>query len=275
MSEEQPAREQPPESASSSTPATNTLIAAALGLVVVLLGVGAAYVIGTNRAPETPAAVSSPGGDPAQLGMLTTGTGSATGVPDQLRFTVTVHHSAADVTDAMNATSADTRKVVKALTGQGVERKDIRSANVSVEPNYRYSGGQELITGYSASERLSVKVRDIKIAGKVISSTASAAGNAVRIGGIAMSVADPSDLQKRARENAIADARTKAEQFAAAAGRKLGEVVVVEESTEPAPDYELQRGALDSLLADTVGAVPINPGTQTTKVYVNVRWSFA
>jgi len=250
-------------------------ISAVLALVVVMLGIGAAYVIGTNHAPasaEAPATAAP--ADPAQLGMVVSGTGSATGVPDQLRFTVTVHHSAAHVTAAMNATSADTRQVVRALAAQGIARTDIRTAGVSVQPTYRYSDGQELISGYAASERVAVKVRDIKIAGKVISATATAAGNAVRIGGITMSVADPTVLQAQARAQAIADARTKAKDFAKAVGRDLGEVQVVEES-EPTQEYSGTRAGLDALKADIAAAVPINPGTQTTKVYVQVRWSFA
>jgi uncharacterized protein YggE len=248
----------------------------ALAAVAVLLAVGGAYLLGSDRAPDetTPPAATPP--ETAAGGLLVTGTGTAIGVPDQLRFTVTVQHSASEVAAAMSATSADTRRVVKVLVEQGVERKDIRTATVSVQPNYRYSGGQELITGFSASEKISVKVRDIKIAGKVISATANVAGNAVRIGGLTMSVADPSALQEQARNQAVADARTKAEQYAEAAGRELGEVVVVEE-TSPETPYELERwtadrGMLSSLKA---GSVPINPGTQTTKVYVTVRWSFA
>jgi uncharacterized protein YggE len=252
-----------------------TWLGVTIAVVVVALGITAAYVIGTNRSDAAATPAATPSGDPAQLGVVVSGTGSAIGVPDQLRFTVSVHHSAADVTDAMNATSADVRSVVRALTSAGVAKADIRTASVSVQPTYRYSGGQELITGYAASERVSVKVRDIKVAGKVISATANAAGNAVRIGGISMSVADPSTLQEQARESAIADARTKAEQFATAVGRKLGEVVVVEESTETPQPYQLRRGALDYLAADNAAAVPINPGTQTTKVHVSVRWSFA
>jgi uncharacterized protein YggE len=273
--EEHSSNEQPAEIVTAPRAPMPGWIGAVLAVVVVMLGIGAAYVIGTNRATDdvaTPAAAAA--GDPSQLGMVVSGIGSATGVPDQLRFTVTVHHSAADVTDAMNATSADTRQVVRALVDQGIAKADIRTAGVSVQPTYRYSGGQELISGYAASERVAVKVRDIKIAGKVISATATAAGNAVRIGGITMSVADPTALQAQARAQAIADARTKAEDFAKAVHRKLGEVEVVQES-EPTEDYSYQRAALDTLKADVAAAVPINPGTQTTKVYVQVRWSFA
>jgi uncharacterized protein YggE len=195
-------------------------------------------------------------------------------VPDQLRFTVTVHHGAADVTAAMDATSADTRRVVRALVDHGIAKQDIRTTGVSVEPTNRYSGGQELISGYAATVRLALKVRHINIAGQENSATATAARNAVRIGGITMSVADPTSLEAQARAQAIADARAKAEDFARAVDRRLGEVEVVEES-EPTQDYSAQRGTFDLLRADAAAAVPINPGTQTTKVYVQVRWSFA
>jgi uncharacterized protein YggE len=269
--EDQPVGDQPVGSRPTRTVA---VLVAAVAVLGVVLGLGAAYEIGTNRTTPDAPVPEADGGDPAQLGMVVSGTGSATGVPDQLRFTVTVHHSAAEVTDAMDATSADTRQVVRALVDRGIAKQDIRTAGVSVQPTYRYSGGQELISGYAASERVAVKVRDIKIAGQVISATATAAGNAVRIGGITMSVADPTSLEAQARAQAIADARAKAEDFAKAVGRTLGEVEVVEES-EPTQDYSAQRATLDLLRADTAAAVPINPGTQTTKVYVQVRWAFA
>lgn len=276
MSEE-PVDQQPAETQPRHAITMPAWIGVVLAVVVVLLVVGTAYALGANRGTDDEAAVAPAAatGDAAQ-GMVVSGTGTATGVPDQLRFTVTVHHSAADVTDAMNATSGDTRRVVRALTAQGVAKGDIRTAGVSVQPNYRYSGGQEVITGYAATERVAVKVRELKIAGKVISAAANAAGNAVRISGLTMSVADPSAILAKARAQAVADARTKAEQFAAAAGRKLGEVVVVEES-EPQSDYpELQQRELNGFISDTPAAkVPINPGTETTKVYVRVRWSFA
>ena len=275
MSEDEQPVEGRPQPAPGMPPRISPVIGAVVAVVVVMLGIGAAYVIGTNHDPRSAATPAAPVADTSQQGMVVTGTGSATGVPDQLRFTVTVHHSATDVTAAMNATSADTRQVVRALTAQGIAEADIRTAGVSVQPTYRYAGGQELISGYAASERVAVKVRNIKIAGKVISATATAAGNAVRIGGITMSVADPTTLEAQARAQAIADARTKAEDFAKAADRALGEVVTVEEA-QPSQDYSYPRSALDGLLdSATVAKVPINPGTQTTKVYVQVRWSFA
>jgi uncharacterized protein YggE len=267
--------EQLPEPAPRPSSSTPSWVGMVVAVVVVAIGIGAAYVLGTNRSDAAQSPAASPSGDPAQLGVVVSGTGSAVGIPDQLRFNVTVHHSAAEVTDAMNATSADTRKVVRALTTAGVAKKDIRTTSVSVQPTYRYSGGQELISGYSASERVAVKVRDLKIAGKVISTTAAAAGNAVRIGGLAMSVADPTGLLEQARTQAIADARSKAEQFAKAAGRSLGEVVVVEESTaEPYAEAD-RTGMLDMAAKGLVARVPIDPGTQTTKVDVRVRWSFS
>jgi uncharacterized protein YggE len=274
MSEEQHPEE--PRAEPAAKPSTPPWIGAVVAVVVVALGIAAAYVLGTNRSDATASTPPTAPADQAQLGVVVSGTGSAAGVPDQLRFGVTVHHSAAVVTDAMNATSADTRKVVRALTAAGVAKMDIRTTSLSVQPNYRYSGGQELISGYSASERIAVRVRDIKIAGTVISSTATAGGNAVRIGGFAMSVANPSGLEEQARNQAMSDARTKAEQFAKAAGRTLGEVVVVEESSaEPAYPTDA-TGTLDSLARGYAAKrVPIDPGTQTTKVDVTVRWSFS
>jgi len=249
---------------------------AVVSVLASLLVVTAGYVVGSSRASgadSTGSVVDQAAVDPSHLGMLVAGTGSAVGVPDQLRFNVTVQHHESDVTTAIDETSADVRKVVRALTSKGIDRKDVRTANVTVQPTYRYAGGQEQITGYSASERITVVVRELRTAGAVISATANAAGNAVRIGGIGMSVADPSTLLATARANAIADARTKAEQFAKAAGRSLGKVVVVEETRASEPDYN-PRALLDAT-ATTAGRVPINPGTETEKVDVRVRWSFA
>ena len=76
--------------------------------------------------------------------------------------------------------------------------------------------------GYTAYQNLSVTVRDAALVGALVDAFAGVAGNALTIDHIGFDVADPQPLLARARESAFADARAKAEQYAALAGRELG-----------------------------------------------------
>lgn len=239
--------------------------------LVLFVAIAAAYLVGARadasdeREPVTR--------DPAARGFMAPGTGTVTAVPDQLSFDVSVTHHDADSVRAMNETSAGIRRVRKALTGAGVARKDIRTASVDVRPTYRYEKGRTIFTGFSSTQGLRVLVRDLPSAGKVLSKAAVAVENSGRIGDISMEIGDRSALIEEARTKAVEDARSAAQTFAAATGRKVGAVLYVEEAVvnpNRYRDYVRTGLSLDAFAAQ---AVPIEAGEQEVTVNVKVRWA--
>lgn len=238
------------------------------------LAVLAAYLIGstqsgssTARAAERPSAVDEPS-------IVMTGTGEATGVPDQLKFSLTVRGSAADVSTALQSSSATTRRIVKAVRAHDVAFKDIQTTGLSIRATYDYSGdGPPVITGYAATQNMSVLVRELPEAGATISDAVSAGGNSVRLHDVRLQIGDEDALLEQARAAAFAEAQAKAEQYAAEAGRSLGDVASVRE-VQVTPRINQVYASAAFGTAERAASVPIRAGSAELKVTVSVVWSF-
>ena len=193
------------------------------------------------------------------------GSGQVQGVPDTLTADVGIEFTAPDVTTAMNQTNDRQQAVINALTGASVDRKDISTTDVSLQPEYDSSGGA--ITGYRAGNSIRVNIHPADSASHVLAVIVSAGGDATRINSVSYSIADDSQLVKDARARAFQDAKNRAEQYAQLSGLKLGKVISISEASggastmPPAPP----RGG-------TVENVPLEPGQQTVTFSVTAVW---
>ncbi len=263
---------------------TARLIPAALAACLALLlalALFAAYAVGSGR--DTGAVVLSPaasGTDARTYGTITmTGTGEATGVPDQLAFSLAVTRKADDVGTATDQTSATMRRALAALAKEGVLRKDTKSTGLSIDPEYDYpSYGPPVLTGYRVRQSASVLVRDLRSAGKAIAAAVQAGGNAVRVSGIGLRIGDKDALLADARDEAVKAATAKAQQYAEATGQPLGRVLTVKEGSVaarvPQPQVNEVYGRVASLDTAALKALPIRAGRTDLSVRVTVVWRF-
>ncbi|MGI8433584.1 MAG: SIMPL domain-containing protein [Nocardioidaceae bacterium] len=234
----------------------------------------AAYFLGSAQAPSSTASAADTG-TAATDTISMTGVGEATGIPDQLTFALDVHASAADVSTALDSANRTTHRVLAAVSGQDVARKDVQTTGLSINANYDYSGdGPAVITGYSVSEYMSVLVRELPTAGATISAAVGAGGNAVRLHDVRLKIGDEAKLLSEARAAAFAEAQDKAEQYAEASGRTLGEVSTVREASAGQSDSSssLRTAAAADFSATSL---PIRAGSADLHVTVSVVWSFA
>ena len=118
------------------------------------------------------------------------------------------------------------------------------------------------------SNSVSAKVRDINATGKVVDDAVNAGGNDVQIQGISFTIDKPDDLQRQAREQAIADARDKADTLAKAGGVSLGDAISITEGGGVQP-VQASPAAASGPAAQT----PIQPGELDVTVTVNVTWA--
>ncbi|MFP5252863.1 MAG: SIMPL domain-containing protein [Actinomycetes bacterium] len=244
--------------------------------VAVAVTVVSAYALGSGGADDAVTTGLSPAsaGEEADGGTGTIalrGTGERSGVPDQLSFRLSVRAKADDVTTALDDTSRTLRRVLAALEGVQVRRRDVQTTGLSVRPDYAYySSGPPVLTGYVATQSVSVLVQELRDSGAAIAAAVEAGGNAVRVAGVRLRIGDRDALLADARDAAVAQARAKAEQYAAATGQTLGPVLSVREVHA--------RGGRDVALAygraalDTAAAVPIRAGTEDLTVTVAVVW---
>jgi uncharacterized protein YggE len=193
------------------------------------------------------------------------GSGQVQGVPDTLTADAGIEFTAPDVTVAMNQTNDRQQAVINALTGAGVDRKDISTTEVSLQPRYDSSGGT--ITGYRADNSIRVKIHPADSASHVLAVIVGAGGDATRINSVSYSIADDSQLVKDARTRAFQDAKNRAEQYAQLSGLKLDKVISISEASggaAPAPPAPPRSGMQ--------AAVPLEPGQQTVSFSVTVVW---
>jgi uncharacterized protein YggE len=195
-----------------------------------------------------------------------TGEANVSVPPDQARIDGGVTSDSKTAREASDANNAAMGKVLQALKGAGIEEKDYQTSRLSLQPQYAPNrAGPSPITGYRASNRVTVRIRDVTKVANVIDVLVGAGAN--DIGGINFMVSQASKLLDEAREKAITDARRKAEIYAKAAGVTLGEPLSISEEGAPTPVF---RGKMASTMA---AGAPVAQGEETLSVSVNVSWA--
>ena len=249
------------------------LLAGLVGLALVtaylLGGQGDAVTAPASAATEDQSARS----DKRLIRMV--GTGEATAVPDQISFSVSATAKRMDLDDALAASNATMRRVLAGLADHGVEKADVQTTGLSMHPEYHYPlNGRPVLTGYRVTQRAQVQVDELARGGPAIGTAVDAGGNGVRVSGIRLGIADPDAVLERARDAAVEAATTKAEQYAAATGQALGQVVSVQELSGSTRRYQptsLLENSYRS--ADLAKALPIRAGEDDLKVRIQVVWA--
>jgi uncharacterized protein YggE len=200
-----------------------------------------------------------------------TGEGTVQGIPDTLTATFRVHDRAGDVQGALDAANNHVDRVIAALRRQGVNNKDMETADLSLDTSYDQNGHP---SGYEASESLTVRIDGLKHVGRVISAASTSAGNSLSIDGLSLDITKDADLINRARAKAFAEAKAAAAQNAALAGRQLGDVTSIKETTEGSSMPVPQPYYADALRA-TAKSIAIRPGQQPVSVRLAVVWTIA
>ncbi len=196
----------------------------------------------------------------------TSGVGSVAEVPDMAEVSIGATHEAPTAGAALSATSEDLRAVLDVLEAAGIASRDIATGSVSVQP-VRSRGDQlqtepPRITGFQASNTLSVRVRDIAQVGSILDAAVQDGANTFN--GLRFSFQDPEPLQDRARAAAVRDAMRRAAQLAAASGVTLGPVLKITETDgAPGPAFEMAASA-------RMSDVPVAAGEQTVRVRVEM-----
>ena len=259
---------------------TSSQRAAVIGVATAILLTGA-FAAGAGLDGSTPAAAAAPAGGQAVLTgqavtgvsgarITVTGTGNVTGTPDQLMLSMGVQTSGGSVSAALARANRAVRAVTAALTRTGVRASDIQTSNLSIQPTY---GSSPVPDGYGVSESIQVTLRDLAIAGTQISDAVRAGGNATVVDGVSLNLNDNGSLLAAARARAVADARTKATQYARALGQPLGPLVTMSEQgpVQPLPVFAAS-GARPS---PNPSPVPVSPGTQQVSVTVTAVFALA
>lgn len=196
------------------------------------------------------------------------GTGSVTIPADYATLTLGVTTSRTTVEEASKENADIMKKVLDALAQAGVAEKDIQTAQFQINPNidYRYgdANGQQVITGYQVTNQVSVTLWDLDKAGQVLDAAVAAGVN--ESGSIAFRSTKEQEAADEAMKNAVAEAQRKAGLLAEAAGRTLGSLTSIQETSDGY--YPLAK----EMSMDSSAGTPIMKGGVTVSCTVSMTY---
>jgi uncharacterized protein YggE len=223
-----------------------------LALLTAAIGGSALLIAPASAQSETPA-------------ISVTGEATISVPPDQAQVEAGVTSNGKTAREASEANNVTMGQVLLALKAAGIDGKDIQTSRLSLQPQSAPNHSTNAIVGYRASNQVTVRLRDVTKVASTIDLLVGAGAN--EIGGINFMVSQASKLLDDAREQAVADARRKAEIYAKAAGVTLGAPLSIAEEGVPAPVF---RG---KMALAPMAATPVGQGEQTLSVTVSVSWA--
>ncbi len=219
--------------------------------------------------PATVAAAQSPPATQAINGtrLDISVTGQVERVPDLAIITAGVVSRASTATAALHETAARLDKVIAALKRAGVAARDIQTSSVGLNAEYRYPDNEApQLVGYTASNQVTIRFRDIRNSGKILDSLVEEGAN--QISGPTMSVEHPENALDEARAKAVAEGRARAQLYARSLGMRVVRVVSVTENggnyAPPPPRPMAMARVAES------AQTPIEPGEQTLQVTLSM-----
>jgi uncharacterized protein len=247
-------------------------VAAGVTAVAVVAVVDGGPQAADAQATTTTTAPSGGGGGSGTNAPLRTVTvtaeGTASGTPDTAVVQLGVQTQAASAKDALEQANQKAAQLLDALKFGGVKPDDITTTNVFVYPQYGNNG--QTITGYQAGNSVSATIRDVTKAGTIIDAAAGVVGDQITLQGVSFNIDDTGSLRQAARDDAVAHAKSQADQLAAATGLKVGKVVSIVEGAVPnIPLVYAAAGAPATTAADSM-PVPLQPGQQELNLSVTV-----
>ena len=212
--------------------------------------------------------------------------GEVVAIPDVAQFTFQViTQGGADIADLQTQNVEKTNNAIAFVKSQGVEGKDIKTQNFSLDPRYQYYNcsprplGEKTevcpppeIVGYTITQTVQVKVRDFTTIGTIISGVVENGANSVSQ--LSFVIDNPDGEESKARAQAIEKAREKAKAVAKAGGFSVGRLLSIQEGGGfPVYNQFYEKAALDYGMGGAVPSAPlpsIEPGSQEVKVSVTL-----
>lgn len=198
-----------------------------------------------------------------------TATGKTTRVPDLATIRAGVVTQAPTAAAALSDNANRMSAVLSALKRAGIQPRDVATANVSLQPQYRYEDNKPpVITGYQATNTVSIRFRDIAKSGQILDALVAQGAN--QIDGPNLSLDQPDAALDEARVDAVKRAQARAELYAKAAGLSVSRILTIAEGGEiagPPPPMPVYRMAA-AKAADT----QVLPGESDVTVTITVRF---
>ncbi len=192
--------------------------------------------------------------------------------PDMATINTGVQTRAMTAKDAIAQNAGQIDKLIAALTKAGIERKDLQTSGINLNPQYDYSNRPNneppKFIGYEASNQLTVTVRKIAKAGELIDIMVGA--GATNINGPSFGIADTGPLETQARTKAIKSAGERATFYAQAAGYKSARLIGISEAGQSGRPIIVTAARMAAAPMDV--ATKVEPGQLSTSITLSFRY---
>ncbi len=235
-----------------------------------MVAAGAAAALTACASTAAPRAATPLATSPTRT-ITASGEGQATGTPDLLTATMGVQTNGPNARTVLTTNSNEAAALIARLEADGVAAADIKTVQLSLSPVYSNPGPGESprVTGYSASDTVTVAIRRLDRAGTILDDAAAAGGSDTQIQSLGYSVQDQGPLLAAAHADAVRQAERAAKAMADAAGVALGALRLVTDVNQPQPVPFMPAAAA----AQASGApVPLQAGTQSVNADVTVTY---
>lgn len=203
------------------------------------------------------------------------GEGEVFAKPDIAEFSFWVTKEAKTVTEAQKMSAGKINEIMAFLKESGIEEKDIKTENYSLNPKYEWqagesrlciqmigaycppSEGKQILVGYEANQTLSVKIRKIDDSGKILVGVGDK--GATNISGVRFTIDKKDAIEADARDKAIRDAQGKAKVLADSLGVKVARVVSFSESGSIPMYSRFNVGMAEDMILKTADVAPSIP----------------
>ena len=202
-----------------------------------------------------------------------TGEGKVEMAPDMAMLSLGVMTQADTAAAALKANSDGLSGALDRLKAAGIEGRDIQTSGLSLHPNVDYSstGREPQVRGYTASNMLTVRLRDLSVLGQTLDAVVTEGANTLN--GLSFGLQDPDEATDEARRRAVADAAHKAALYAEAASVTLGRIVTISEQGNYGGPQPMMMA--EARLAKDAGSVPVASGEISIGATISVVYEIA
>ena len=258
------------------------ILLAALGLVMILATLGIAgcdNYFGSGE--EEGEVVSYTINSQQDVGISVNGTGKITVAPDVAVLVMGVESQKETVAEAQQEVSAAMEAVMDVLESYNTAAVDIKTQQFSIQPVYQWTENEQLLIGYKVTNTITVDIKvmptesytlDYKV-GKVIDDAVAAGGDNIRINNIGFTIDEPEAYYEDAREEAMKDAKEKAEQLADLADVNLGKPFYISEGSNSVTPPVVYRDYITA--ADSSGESQASISSGDLDIQINVYVVYA
>jgi uncharacterized protein YggE len=197
-----------------------------------------------------------------------TASGEVTRVPDVAVISAGVVTRQQTASSAIQENSSRMERVLAALKKAGVAERDVQTSSLSLSPEYRYQENQPpQLVGYTASNQVSIRFRDIRNSGKILDALVAEGAN--QINGPSLTIDKPEAALDEARQQAIANGRARAELYARTLGKRVARVISVSEGGGNYPVPPPMPVMMEARMAGQADTKVV-PGEQKLQVSVSM-----